>query len=78
MTALHTVYLYERARSTDAGTPDKISAVNSSAGSSQNPLSLMTLAELQSFSPAFRRLVAYHNKGYISLMHVQAQLGQAS
>ena len=32
--------------------------------------------EMRSFTPAFRNLLQYRNKGYVSLMHVQAQFGQ--
>lgn len=38
----------------------------------------LSLKELSAFSPAFRSLMAYRDKGYVSLMHVQAQIGHAS
>lgn len=76
LSSVHAIYIYEKTRRTDAGTPEKISVVHS-IGTSPNPASLLSLEEVRNFSLAFRGLLAYRDKGYVSLMHVQAQIGQA-
>ena len=72
--AIHLVFCFEKARCTDAGTPEKISI--HSQGTLHDPTTRFTLEDMRGFSPAFRNLLGYRNKGYVSLMHVQAQFGQ--
>ena len=77
MCAAYLVFSYEKTRTVDAGTPDKVSMAHHSAGA-DSAFSRITTEEIRSFSPAFRWLLAHREKGYVSLMHVQAQIGQAS
>ena len=72
--AIHLIFCFEKARRTDAGTPEKISI--HSQGTLHDPTTRFTLEDMRGFSPAFRNLLGYRNKGYVSLMHVQAQFGQ--
>ena len=73
--SIHLIFCYEKANRTDAGTPEKIS-IHSQSGSLMHgggdPTKRFTQEDLRNFSPAFRNLLGYRNKGYLSLMHVQA------
>ena len=70
VSAIHMIFCFERARCSDAGTPEKISI--HSQGTLHDPTTKFTMEDMRSFSTAFRNLLGYRNKGYVSLMHVQA------
>ena len=76
VSAIHLIFCFEKLRRSDAGTPEKISI--HSQGTLHDPTTKFTMEDMRAFSPAFRNLLGYRNKGYVSLMHVQAQFGKHS
>lgn len=70
ITVGHVIYFYEKTRRGDSGNPEKISLAHGmSAAQELN----FTADDLKSFTAAFRLLLSHRDKGYVSLMHVQAQ-----
>lgn len=70
LTVGHAIYFYEKTRRSDSGNPEKISLAHGMAAVQELNFSV---DDLKSFTPAFRLLLSHRDKGYVSLMHVQAQ-----
>jgi hypothetical protein len=67
MLVLFTSIFYSRASGYDSGTPEKVStALTGHCAGSQ---AVFTTEQMQTFSEAFKDLLAQRSKGFISLLH---------